>query len=232
MRKALIAAFLLVVAAIVLGSTVFREQIVSAATTPFQNVVVTEHEHESGPGQAGRHVDDERERHGRHRPEQEHRQARLATATRSTSTRPTADTSRTSRTTSATSGSTAAGTSRRPRRRHRRAQSRTRAYRTTVVGRMEREQRRHAPHDLLRKTSTSPTSRRLGMDDDLGLTFLYKGNVVLVLWGADRRRSGSYQMDLTHPIHVDEIQAELQQREHELRLQHGGARQLDRQLTS
>jgi len=41
MRKALIPAFLLVVAAIVLGSTVFREQVVSAATTPFQNVVVT-----------------------------------------------------------------------------------------------------------------------------------------------------------------------------------------------
>ena len=40
MRKALIPAFLLVVAAIVLGSTLFREQIVSAATTPFQNVVV------------------------------------------------------------------------------------------------------------------------------------------------------------------------------------------------
>ncbi len=41
MRKALIPAFLLVVTAIVLGSTVFREQVVSAATTPFQNVVVT-----------------------------------------------------------------------------------------------------------------------------------------------------------------------------------------------
>src|SRR3954471_11033785 len=40
MRKALIPAFLLVVAAIVLGSTVFREQVGSAATTPFQNVVV------------------------------------------------------------------------------------------------------------------------------------------------------------------------------------------------
>lgn len=40
MRKALIPAFLLVVAAIVLGSTLFHEQIVSAATTPFQNVVV------------------------------------------------------------------------------------------------------------------------------------------------------------------------------------------------
>ena len=40
MRKRLIAAFLLVLVAVVLGSTVFREQVVSAATTPFQNVVV------------------------------------------------------------------------------------------------------------------------------------------------------------------------------------------------
>ena len=40
MRKALIPAFLLVVAAIVLGATVFREQIARAATTPFQQVVV------------------------------------------------------------------------------------------------------------------------------------------------------------------------------------------------
>ena len=48
MRKRLIAAFLLVVAAIVLGSTVFREQVVNAATTPFQSRR-PEHEHEPGP---------------------------------------------------------------------------------------------------------------------------------------------------------------------------------------
>ena len=40
MRKALIPAFLLVLGAVVLGSTVFREQLVNAATTPFQQVVV------------------------------------------------------------------------------------------------------------------------------------------------------------------------------------------------
>jgi hypothetical protein len=39
MRKALIPAFLLVVAAIVLGSTLFREQLAQAAT-PFTNVIV------------------------------------------------------------------------------------------------------------------------------------------------------------------------------------------------
>lgn len=40
MRKALIPAFLLVLVAVVLGSTVFREEVVNAATTPFQQVVV------------------------------------------------------------------------------------------------------------------------------------------------------------------------------------------------
>jgi hypothetical protein len=40
MRKALVPAAVLVVAAIVLGSTVFREQIAHAATTPFQQVLV------------------------------------------------------------------------------------------------------------------------------------------------------------------------------------------------
>jgi hypothetical protein len=40
MRKALIPAFLLVLGAVILGSTVFREQLVHAATTPFQQVVV------------------------------------------------------------------------------------------------------------------------------------------------------------------------------------------------
>jgi hypothetical protein len=40
MRKALIPALLLVLTAIALGSTVFREQIARAATTPFQQVVV------------------------------------------------------------------------------------------------------------------------------------------------------------------------------------------------
>jgi hypothetical protein len=41
MRKALVPAFLLVLGAVILGATVFREQLVHAATTPFQNVVVT-----------------------------------------------------------------------------------------------------------------------------------------------------------------------------------------------
>lgn len=40
MRKAFIPVFLLVLGSVVLGATVFREQIVHAATTPFQQVVI------------------------------------------------------------------------------------------------------------------------------------------------------------------------------------------------
>src|SRR5215831_9188093 len=40
MRKALIPAFLLVLGAVAHGSPLFREQIVNAATTPFQQVLV------------------------------------------------------------------------------------------------------------------------------------------------------------------------------------------------
>ena len=125
MRKRLITAFLLVVAAIVLGSTVFREQVVNAATTPFQNVVVTNTSTNPVPVHAGRHVDDERERNRRHRSEQEHRQLDS-----DTSTGP-AGISRTSRARSASSTSTAAATSRRRLRPPRREWSRSNA-RTAV----------------------------------------------------------------------------------------------------
>jgi len=40
MRKALIPVFLLVLGSVILGGTVFRDQVVQAATTPFQNVIV------------------------------------------------------------------------------------------------------------------------------------------------------------------------------------------------
>ena len=71
MREALIPAFLFVLGAVVLGSTVFHEQLVQAATKPFQSVVVTNTNTNSVPGSAGWDVNDERERNRRHRPEQE-----------------------------------------------------------------------------------------------------------------------------------------------------------------
>jgi hypothetical protein len=44
-----------------------------------------------------------------------------------------------------------------------------------------------------------------GMDDNMVLDFMYQGNVVLELLGSGINGADSYQLDLTHPIHVDEI---------------------------
>ena len=46
-----------------------------------------------------------------------------------------------------------------------------------------------------------------GMDDNLAIDFLYNGNTVLELLGSGINGADSYQLDLTHPIHVDEIDA-------------------------
>jgi hypothetical protein len=44
-----------------------------------------------------------------------------------------------------------------------------------------------------------------GMDDNIGLAFYYQGNLVLDLNGSSNSGSDSYQLDLTHPLHVDQI---------------------------
>jgi hypothetical protein len=46
-----------------------------------------------------------------------------------------------------------------------------------------------------------------GMDDNMAVDFLYQGNIVLELLGSGINGADSYQLDLTHPIHVDEIDA-------------------------
>ncbi|HEY7932274.1 MAG TPA: hypothetical protein VID48_00485, partial [Solirubrobacteraceae bacterium] len=46
-----------------------------------------------------------------------------------------------------------------------------------------------------------------GMDDNMVLDFMDKGNVVLELLGSGNNGADSYQLDLTHPIHVTEIDA-------------------------
>jgi hypothetical protein len=46
-----------------------------------------------------------------------------------------------------------------------------------------------------------------GMDDDMVVDFEYKGNEVLQLRGSSADGADSYQLDLTHPLHVDEIDA-------------------------
>jgi hypothetical protein len=47
-----------------------------------------------------------------------------------------------------------------------------------------------------------------GMDDNIGLFFYYQGNLVLVLNGSSNSGSDSYQLDLTHPLHVDTVTGE------------------------
>jgi hypothetical protein len=44
-----------------------------------------------------------------------------------------------------------------------------------------------------------------GMDDNIGLRFYYQGNLVLDLEGSSNNGAASYQLDLTHPLHVDGI---------------------------
>jgi hypothetical protein len=43
------------------------------------------------------------------------------------------------------------------------------------------------------------------MDDNMVVDFMDNGNTVLELTGSGARGADSYQLDLTHPIHVDEI---------------------------
>ena len=44
-----------------------------------------------------------------------------------------------------------------------------------------------------------------GMDDNIGLRFYYQGNLVLDLEGTSNSGAASYQLDLTHPLHIDGI---------------------------
>jgi hypothetical protein len=46
-----------------------------------------------------------------------------------------------------------------------------------------------------------------GMDDNMVLDFMFNGNTVLELLGSGNNGADSYQLDLTHPLHVDEIDA-------------------------
>jgi hypothetical protein len=46
-----------------------------------------------------------------------------------------------------------------------------------------------------------------GVDDNLAIDFLYKGSTVLELLGSGVNGADSPQLDLTHPIQVDEIDA-------------------------
>lgn len=198
MRKALIPAFLLVVAAIVLGSTVFREQIAHAATTPFQNVVVQNTSTNPIPVQ------------------------QVGTSTTSVSgtvgINPSENT--------VNLGSTDSG--------HlANIDSAVGNLKFDSSGNLKTTAPMSSPGAVTQHCQSNggkgisqfdvgfgnfltPICQEdfyvtditaSGMDDNLIVEFVYQGNDVFELRGGSADGADSYQVDLTHPLHVDEIDA-------------------------
>lgn len=204
MRKALIPAFLLMVAALVLGSTVFREQIVHAATTPFQNVVVT-----NTPTN----------------PVQVHQ---VGTSTTSVSGSVGIDPSQ--NTVKLDSNANTVNLDSTDRTHLSNIESTLGNLKFDSSGNLETT----APATSLGSVTeqcfdfgnsnwTVPNGGNAdalctrdfyatditaaGMDDKMQVDFFYQGNKVLELTGSSIDGADSYQLDLTHPLHVDEIDA-------------------------
>jgi hypothetical protein len=212
MRKALIPAFVLVVAAIVLGSTVFREQIVSAATTPFQNVVVQNTSTNPIPvKQVGTSTTNVTGSVG------------IDSNQNTVKLDPGANTVKLD-----SSGNTV------------NLDSTDSAHLANIEndlghlsfdgsGNLETAAQTASPGAVTEQCTNSGESAwgvngdnvplcsgqnfyatditASGMDDNMVLDFMYKGNIVLELLGSGNNGADSYQLDLTHPIHVDEIDA-------------------------
>jgi hypothetical protein len=205
MRKALIPAFLLLVAAIVLGSTVFREQIAHAATTPFQQVVVQNTSTNPVPV------------------------TQVGTSTTSVSGTVGIDPSKNTvkldsngNTVNLDSSDAANLAS---------LVSDPRTLKFDGSGNLETTAQTASPGAVTEQCTDGGSSGWVittgsedyplcssqdfyvtnvtasGMDDNLAIDFLDKGNVVLELLGSGVNGADSYQLDLTHPIHVDEIDA-------------------------
>ena len=205
MRKALIPAFLLVLVAVVLGSTVFREQVVNAATTPFQNVVVQNTSTNPIPVQ------------------------QVGTSTTSVSgivgidplkNTVKLDSSGNTVSLDSTDATNLAN-----------AESALGKLNFDNSGNLETAAQTASPGAVTEQCtdggssgwSITHNSQNLalcsgqdfyatditgsGMDDNLAIDFLYKGNTVLELLGSGINGADSYQLDLTHPLHVDEIDA-------------------------
>ena len=205
MRKPLIAAFVLVVAAVVLGSTVFREQIVSAATTPFQQVVVQNTSTNPVPV------------------------TQIGTSTTSVSGTVGIDPSKntvkldsngnTVNLDSTDSGHLA------------NIESDLGNLKFDTSGNLETTAQTASPGAVTAQCTDGGSSgwsithgsenqplcsgqdfyatniTASGMDDNMAIDFLYKGNSELELLGSGINGGDSYQLDLSHPIHVDEIDA-------------------------
>jgi hypothetical protein len=215
MRKALIPAVMLVVTAIVLGSTVFREQIVSAATTPFQNVVVT-----NTPTN----------------PVQVHQ---VGTATTSVSgtvgidpTQNTVGLDSNANTVKLDSNGNTVNLDSTDSGHLANIENDLGNLKFDSSGNLETTAQTASPgavtdvclpdnsdlggwsvknddelHTLCSEDAFVTDITAEGMDDQLTVEFLYKGNYVLVLDGSSRNGADSYQLNLTHPIHIDQIQA-------------------------
>jgi hypothetical protein len=205
MRKRLIAAFLLVLVAVVLGSTVFREQIVNAATTPFQQVVVQNTSTNPVPV------------------------TQVGTSTTSVSGTVGIDPSKntvkldsagnTVNLDSTDSGHLA------------NIESTLGNLKFDGSGNLETTAQTASPGTVTEQCTDGGSSGWIvthgsenlplcsgqdlyvtdvtgsGMDDNMAIDFLDNGNTVLELLGSGINGADSYQLDLTHPIHVDEIDA-------------------------
>jgi hypothetical protein len=204
MRKRLIAAFLLVAAAVVLGSTVFREQIVSAATTPFQNVVVQNTSTDPIPVQ------------------------QIGTSTTSVSGTVGIDPSK--NTVKLDSVANTVNLDSTDATNLANVESDLGNLKFDSTGNLETSAQTASPsavteqcmdegvvsdwslsnageHTLCTDDVYATSITGSGMDDALALTFYLNGNIVLDLQGSSLDGSDSYQLDLTHPLHFDKLTA-------------------------
>jgi hypothetical protein len=203
MRKALIPAFVLVVAAIVLGSTLFGEQIVSAATTPFQNVVVQNTSTNPIPVQ------------------------QVGTSTTSVSGTVGIDPSK--NTVKLDSNGNTVNLDSTNSSRLANIESALGSLKFDSNGNLETSAQTASPGAVTEQCTDGGTSSwsithgsenlplcrgqdfyvtditGSGMDDNLVVDFMHNGNTVLELTGSGNNGADSYQLNLTHPIHVDEI---------------------------
>ncbi len=210
MRKALIPAFVLVVAAIVLGSTVFREQPVSAATTPFQNVVVTNTSTNPIPvKQIG---------------------TSTTSVTGTVGIDPNENTVKLdSNTVKLDSSGNTVNLDATDSGHLENIENKLDKLNFDTSGNLETAAQTASPGAVTEQCTNGGESAwgvngdnvplcsgqnfyatditASGMDDNMVLDFMYKGNIVLELLGSGANGADSYQLDLTHPIHVDEIDA-------------------------
>src|SRR4051812_37855551 len=205
MRKALIPAFLLVATAIVLGSTVFREQVVNAATTPFQNVVVQNTSTNPIPVQ------------------------QVGTSTTSVSGTVGIDPSKNAVKLDPSGNTVNLDSTNSSRLAN--IESALAKLTFDSNGSLVTSTQPASPDAVTQQCTNSGESSwsithgsqdyplcsgqdfymtditGSGMDDNLVVDFMHNGNTVLELAGSGNNGADSYQLDLTHPIHIDEIDA-------------------------